>query len=106
MKSALSLLVKEQRFFVVENFNLNEVKTTGLAKVLGTLGVNRAVLVDSRDNENLRLSARNLADHLFLPPEGLNVYDLLKHDQLVISKDAALQVQAAILAASGKGEAR
>ena len=44
--------------------------------------------MDSAANEKLRLSIRNCEDHQFLPPEGVNVYDLLRHDTLVLSKDA------------------
>jgi large subunit ribosomal protein L4 len=40
-------------------------------------------------NENLRLSIRNSVEHQYLPPEGVNVYDLLRHDTLVLSRDAA-----------------
>jgi len=93
MRSALSLFVKEGRLIVVDDFELAEIKTRELAKALAGLGVVSALLVDDGENEKLRLSAGNLADHLFIPPEGLNVYDLLRHDQLVISKRAALEVQ-------------
>jgi large subunit ribosomal protein L4 len=93
MRSALALFVKEERLILVEDFELPEIKTRALAQVLEGLGAESALLVDGGDNENLRLSAGNLADHRFLPPEGLNVYDLLRHDQLVISKRAALAVQ-------------
>lgn len=93
MRSALSLFAKEGRLIVVEDFELAEVKTRALAQVLQGLGAGSALLVDDGDNVKLRLSAGNLADHRYLPPEGLNVYDLLRHDQLVISKRAALEVQ-------------
>ena len=46
----------------------------------------RSIVDDRVDNENLRLSIRNCADHQFLPPEGVNVYDLLRHDTLVVSQ--------------------
>jgi large subunit ribosomal protein L4 len=93
MRSALSLFAKEGRLIVVDDFELAEVKTRALAQVLAGLGADSALLVDDSENEKLRLSAGNLADHRYLPPEGLNVYDLLRHDQLVISKRAALEVQ-------------
>lgn len=91
--SALSLFLQEERLTVVDDFELAEIKTRALAEILGTLGVDKAVLVDSAENEKLRRSASNLARHLFLPPEGLNVYDLLRHDQLVISRRAVLEIQ-------------
>ncbi len=102
MRGALSLFVNENRLIVVEDFELPEVKTRGLAQVLAKLDTNKAVIVDSKENEKLKKSARNLASYRFLPPEGLNVYDLLKHDQLVITKQAVLDVQAR-LEQAGRG---
>jgi len=93
MKSALSLFVKEDRLTVLENFDLPQVKTKALFEVLGKLGANKAVIVDFEENDNLRMSAGNLANHRYLSPEGLNVYDLLKHDQLLLTKRAALKIQ-------------
>ena len=63
-----------------------------------------ALVVDSAGNENLRLSIRNCKDHQFLPPEGVNVYDLLRHDTLVLSKDAVKALELRCL--SSKGDAQ
>jgi len=98
LRSALSMFQKEGRLLVVDRFELPEVKTKGLLAALGTLKVTtpregtksaKALVVDVAGNENLKLSIRNSVDHQFLPPEGLNVYDLLRHDTLVLSRDAA-----------------
>lgn len=90
LRSALSKFHKEGRLVVVERFELPEVKTKGLVQALATLQTQRHTLVvDAPSNENLRLSIRNCKDHQFLPPEGVNVYDLLRYDTLVVSKDAA-----------------
>jgi large subunit ribosomal protein L4 len=97
LKSALSLLVKEGRLTVVENFELAAIKTKALAGVLEVLlptQQRKTLVVDGKDNEKLRLSIRNLAQSLFLPPEGVNVYDLLRHDHLVVSKHAIEQLTA------------
>ena len=96
LKSALSLLVKEGRLTVVENFELEAIKTKALAGILEVLKPEqrRTLVVDGKDNEKLRLSIRNLAQNLFLPPEGVNVYDLLRHDHLVVSKQAIEQLTA------------
>jgi large subunit ribosomal protein L4 len=93
MCGALSLFVNEDRLIVVEDFELAGKKTRGLVDVLKKLETDCALLVDSKENENLKLSARNLADCSFLSPEGLNVYDILNHDRLVITKRAILDVQ-------------
>jgi large subunit ribosomal protein L4 len=94
MQSALSLFVKEDRLIVLEDFELPEIKTRKLETILGKLGTNKAVLVDFEDNDKLRMSAGNLANYLYLPPAGLNVLDILRHDQIVMTKRAVLDVQA------------
>src|SRR5580658_10125035 len=95
LRSALSKLHKEGRLVVVDRLELPEVKTKGLVTALDTLQKvqkdskqKSALVVDNAANEKLRLSIRNCKDHQFLPPEGVNVYDLLRHDTLVLSKDA------------------
>jgi large subunit ribosomal protein L4 len=98
LKSALSLFVKEGRLIVLENIELGEVKTKALALVLEKLQIARkALVVDDKTNEKLQLSIRNMDDHQYLPPEGVNVYDLLRHDHLVVSKDAAKALEARCL---------
>jgi len=95
LKGALSLLVKEGRFIVVDNMDIGEIKTKKLAGVLTALQASKKTLVvDDNGNENLRLSIRNIEDSGFLPPEGVNVYDLLRHRQVIVSKDAVLKLQA------------
>ncbi len=90
LRSALSKFHKEGRLLVVDRFELPEIKTKRVLEALGALKTQKSTLVvDSADNEKLRLSIRNCGDHQFLPPEGVNVYDLLRHDTLVLSKDAA-----------------
>ena len=98
LKSALSMFVKEGRLIVVENMELSEVKTKALAGVLVALQIaKKALVVDGKGNEKLKLSIRNMEDHQFLPPEGVNVYDLLRHDHLIVSKDAAKALEARCL---------
>ena len=90
LRSALSKFNKEGRLVVVERFELGEIKTKALMKALEVLkAAKKTLVVDAPTNENLRLSIRNCKDHAFLPPDGVNVYDLLRHDTLVLSKDAA-----------------
>jgi len=91
--SALSLLFRESRIKVVEDFKLPQIKTKEFASILRKFESDGAVVVDHRDNENLKLSVRNMAGNLFLPPEGVNVYDLLRHDWLLISRKAVESLQ-------------
>ena len=94
LKSALSLFAKEQRLIVVDKFDLAEIKTKALVGALSTLKADKkALVVDSGDNEKLVKSIRNVAAHRFLPPEGVNVYDLLRHDHLIVTKDAAKKLE-------------
>ncbi len=98
LRSALSLLLKEGRLTVVDKFQIDEPKTKRLASVLSVLQAPKSTLVvDAGDNENLKLSLRNLQDSQFLPPEGVNVYDLLRHDHLVVSTSAAKALEARCL---------
>lgn len=98
LKSALSLFAKEDRLIVLDTLDLPEIKTKALADVLGALKADKkALVVDNITNENLVKSIRNLEHHQFLPPEGVNVYDLLRHDHLVVSKEAAKALEARCL---------
>jgi len=100
LRSALSKFVKEGNLIVVERFELKEIKTKGFLSALLTLKAQKKVMVvDRADNENLKLSIRNCREHQFLPPEGVNVFDLLRHDTLVLSKDAAKALEARCLSA-------
>jgi large subunit ribosomal protein L4 len=90
LTSALSKFGKEGRLLVVDRFDLPEIKTKKLVEVLEKLKADtKTLVVDSQTNEKLRLSIRNCKEHQFLPPEGVNVYDLLRYDTLILSKDAA-----------------
>ncbi len=99
LRSALSKFAKEGNLIVIDRIELKEIKTKGLLAALSTLkGGKKVMIVDSADNENVKLSMRNCRDHQFLPPEGVNVFDLLRHDTLVVSKDAAKKLEARCLA--------
>jgi large subunit ribosomal protein L4 len=106
LRSALSKFHKEGRLVVVDRIELPEVKTKSLVSTLETLSTKgkAALVVDSANNEKLRLSIRNCKDHQFLPPEGVNVYDLLRHDTLVVSKDAVVALESRLKKANGEGK--
>ncbi|MGB5191528.1 MAG: 50S ribosomal protein L4 [Polyangiales bacterium] len=95
LKGALSLKLREGHLRIVEDFELAEVKTKKLVEVLGKLEVNGgALIVDGKDNDKLRMSARNLQNHSVLPPEGVNLYDLLRHEHVVLTKGAVEALEA------------
>jgi large subunit ribosomal protein L4 len=98
LKSALSLFLKEGRLIVIDKLEVEEIKTKKMVGVLNTLQADKkALVVDDKSNEKVKLSLRNLPSALFLPPEGVNVYDLLRHDHLVVSQDAVKALEARCL---------
>jgi large subunit ribosomal protein L4 len=95
LKGALSLKLREGQLLVVKDFELKEIKTKKLAQVLDKLKVaDGALIVDGKENEKLRLSARNLRNHSVLPPEGVNLYDLLRHEHVVLTQSAVEALEA------------
>jgi large subunit ribosomal protein L4 len=94
IRSVLSERLREGGLMVVENLQLPDHKTKNVARMLGTLGLDkRTLLVDVQENRNLTLSARNLTQVKRVSSLGVNVYDLLLHEQVVFSRDAILQLQ-------------
>src|ERR1041384_997154 len=103
LRSALSERVREGSVFVVDGWNLDKPKTKDFTQSLTKLGLGgKTLIVDSLDNENLLLSARNLRRTKVVNSFGLNIYDLLYHDQLVLSREAATELEQ--LLGNGKGE--
>ena len=92
MKSALSDKLASDRIVILDEFKLDKPATQKVAAVLNkTFGMKKALIVDT-DNKNLELSSRNLATHKFLKTIGVNVYDVVNHEWLVMSKKAALSL--------------
>jgi large subunit ribosomal protein L4 len=88
LASALSRRAEEKQVVVVDDLALPQVKTKQVAGLLTRFQLQKALIVDM-PNENLALSTRNLPYAQYTPVAGLNVYDILRHDTLVISKAAA-----------------
>ncbi|MBX2995860.1 MAG: 50S ribosomal protein L4 [Bdellovibrionaceae bacterium] len=91
LKMALSHLMKEGRLFVVDTM-VSEGKTSELAKRLETFGLSKAVLIDGKVNETMKRASRNLPTYKFYAVDGLNVFDLLKYDAAVITKDSVAKI--------------
>jgi large subunit ribosomal protein L4 len=94
LRSALSLRAKEQKVVILESFTLPEIKTRKALAALEKLGIDNALIVDEKANENLAKSVRNLDGFTFLPPEGLNLYDVLKHHTIVLTVPTARSIEA------------
>jgi len=89
LRSALSERLREGNLVVVEDFKLNAPKTKGFLGALSTLGLDgKTLIVASAQNENLCLSSRNVKRAKVVSSLGLNIYDLLYHEKLVLSKTA------------------
>jgi large subunit ribosomal protein L4 len=93
LRSALALRVKDGKLLIVQEWKPAAPKTTVAAKVLARLGVAKALVVDDAANVALARSVRNLAGADFLAVEGLNVYDILKHDALVLTASTAKKLE-------------
>ncbi len=91
LKMALSHLLKEGKLAVVDSMN-SEGKTAELNKRLKSFGINKAVLVDKLTNDNFGRAAKNLTNYKYYPVDGLNVFDLLKYDFAVITKDSVAKI--------------
>lgn len=86
--SALSSKVRDGELLVVDSLGLAEIKTKALAGVLKGLGAENALLVIPEKNEIVEKSARNIPGVKVLRVEGLNVYDVLKYDRLIVVRGA------------------
>ncbi|MCB9642418.1 MAG: 50S ribosomal protein L4 [Myxococcales bacterium] len=85
---ALSLRAQNQALTILEDLELAQAKTKGLTELLDRFGLNKALIVDE-ENNNLLLSCRNLQNFQTLPPIGVNVFDVLRFDHLVLTRRAA-----------------
>jgi large subunit ribosomal protein L4 len=109
LRSALSLRAREQKLIVLDAFSVDQLPvpsgkgegkggrlTRRVVEALEKLGAGKALVVDSSDNQLLVRGARNLPRAKWIAPEGLNVYDVLKYDTLIITAPSARQVEEAL----------
>lgn len=93
LKSALTSRVQENKFIVVDELKMNEIKTKSFVNTLSNLKVNKALVVLSDDNQNVVLSARNIPTVKTAYTNTINVYDILKYDTVVIDKAAVATIE-------------
>jgi len=94
LRSALSLRASQNQLFILDSFQLGETRTKKALAALAKLGVGNALIVDEGTNQDLALSVRNLDGYTFLPPEGLNVFDLLRHHAVILTVPTAKSIEA------------
>ena len=93
LKSALSSRVKENKFIVVDDFAMDEIKTKKMRQTLDNLKVSKALVVASNGETNTALSVRNLRGVKAASPNTINVYDILKYNTVVASKAAVNTIE-------------
>lgn len=93
LKSALTSRVNESKIVVVDDLKLDGIKTKNMVAALKALHAEKALIVLNGDNENVVLSARNIPTVKVSYINTINVYDILKYNTLVLSKDAVAAIE-------------
>jgi large subunit ribosomal protein L4 len=93
LRSALSARYKDACMTVVDALELEQVSTKSFAEVLARFELKKTLIVVDGENANLELSARNLPFVKVLRAEGVNVYDILKYPNLVLTEAAIDQIE-------------
>ncbi|HHX55654.1 MAG TPA: 50S ribosomal protein L4, partial [Clostridiales bacterium] len=93
LKSVLSSKVENNKLIVLDELNFDEIKTKSMVNVLNNLNANKALIVLGEKNDNVYLSARNIPSVRTVQSNSINVYDILKYDTLVLTKDAVEKIE-------------
>lgn len=93
IRSALTTRVQENKIVVLEDLNLTEIKTKAMQNVLNQFDLSKALVVLNGENTNVVLSARNIPDVKTIRAEQINVYDILKYENFVATKDAIAKIE-------------
>ena len=93
LKSALTSKVQDNKLAVVDSLALAGVKTKEMQKVLTNLKAEKALVITADNDQNVVLSARNIADVETATPATINTYDVMKHNTVVVTKDAVASIE-------------
>lgn len=93
IRRALAAKYKDGKLIVVDNFSVKAPKTKEMVETLGKLGVNAGLIVTDTVDENLKRSVRNIPNVKLIRCDALNLYDILKHEHLIIAQAALTKVQ-------------
>ena len=93
LKSVLTSKVQENKFIVLDELKLAEVKTKEMKKVLDNLKVNNALVIIGDDSENVALSARNTAGVQTASVNTINVFDMLKYNTIIATKSSVASIE-------------
>lgn len=97
LRSALSLKIREEKIIVLSDFPLDEIKTKKFQAVIDRLGLKTALFVLDQANAVLEKSSRNIPEIKMIRSEGLNVYDILKYQHLVLLEPSVKKIEGALL---------
>ncbi|WP_300380488.1 50S ribosomal protein L4 [Clostridium sp.] len=93
MKSALTSKVQENEILVLESLGFDAPRTKSMVEVLRALDIKKTLIITAESNDTLYKSTRNIADVKIMPVNNINVYDLLKFEKLIITKDAVSKIE-------------
>ncbi|OCA99590.1 50S ribosomal protein L4 [Clostridium beijerinckii] len=93
MKSALTSKVQDNQMIVLDSLNFEAPKTKSMIEMLKALEANKALIITAESNEVVYKSARNIQGISVIPANNINVYDLLKYEKLIITKDAVSKIE-------------
>ena len=93
LKSVLTAKVQENKVVILDELKLDEVKTKAMVNVLNNVKAEKAIVVLKENDEKVMLSARNIADVQTSLVNTINVYDILKHNTLVMTKEAVQAIE-------------
>ncbi len=93
LKSALTSCVQSDRFFVLDELKLDEIKTKKFCEVLSNLKVSKAVVIVPEDDENVKLSARNVPGVITASVGTMNTYDIMKYSTVIATKDTVAKIE-------------
>jgi large subunit ribosomal protein L4 len=96
LRSALSLLYKDNKMTVVNALDLEKISTKDFVGVLNEFAIAKTLLIIDGTNRNLELSARNVKDIKVLKSEGLNVFDIMKYQSIIFTQNAVRKVEGAL----------
>ncbi|MCM1498293.1 MAG: 50S ribosomal protein L4 [Clostridium sp.] len=93
MKSVLTSKVNDEKFIVLDELKLDGIKTKKFVEVLNNLEVAKALVITKDNDQNVVMSARNIPNVKTALTNTINVYDILKYDTVVITKDAVAAIE-------------
>ncbi len=95
--SALSMKVKEGRMMILKDFPMNEIKTKKFKEIVDRFGLKKALFVADKSDPVLEKSSRNIQGIKLIRTEGINVYDLLNYDHVILFEPSVKMIEGALL---------